>query len=148
VLKITTKTENNFNLQNIDKTFTLQYDKYYNKYFLLIPKEISKLDNDLEDHIKKQNKNKFIKTNLEKISIKKVNNNLENRIKEDNKCGIDGGIRTFLTVYNENEVLEIGTDIKSILLPYFNKIDKITSLKDTNELSNTLLKFINSFELL
>ena len=60
---------------------------------------------------------------------------IENRIKYDNKCGIDGGIRTFLTVYSENEVIEIGTDLKSILLPYFNKIDKITSLKDTNKLS-------------
>ena len=63
------KTENNFNLENIDKTFTLQYDKYYNKYFLLIPKEISKLDNDLENYIKKSDKNnknlnKIISTNL------------------------------------------------------------------------------------
>ena len=139
------KTENNFNLKNIDKTFTLQYDKYYNKYFLLIPKEISKLDNDLENYIKKSDKNnknlnKIISTNLEKINIKKIRNNVENRIKYDNKCGIDGGIRTFLTVYSENEVIEIGTDLKSILLPYFNKIDKITSLKDTNKLSKRKYK--------
>ena len=69
------------------------------------------------------------------LSQKKIRNNVENRIKYDNKYGIDGGIRTFLTVYSENEVIEIGTDLKSILLLYFNKINKITSLKDTNKLS-------------
>ena len=31
------KTQNNYKLQEINKTFTLQYDKYYNKYFLFIP---------------------------------------------------------------------------------------------------------------
>jgi hypothetical protein len=66
----------------------------------LIPKEISKLDNNLENYIKKSDKNnknlnKIISTNLEKINIKKIRNNVENRIKYDNKCGIDRGIRTF-----------------------------------------------------
>jgi len=129
------KTENNFKLQDIDKTFTLQYDKYYNKYFVLIPVEIKKLDNNFDNYIKKS------KINFEKKqSIKKVKNNINNRIKEENKCGIDGGIRTFLTIYSQNNVYEIGTDIKSILLPYYNKIDKITSLKDTNELSEKKYK--------
>ena len=114
------KTENNFKLQEINKTFTLEYDKYYNKYFLLIPVEIKKIDNDFENHIKN------LKTNFEKKqSIKKIKNNISNRIKEENKCGIDGGIRTFLTIYNENNVYEIRTDVKTSLLPYYNKIDKI-----------------------
>lgn len=125
------KTENNFKLQEINKTFTLQYDKYYNKYFLLIPVEIKKIDNDFENHIKNLKK---------KQSIKKVKNNISNRIKEENKCGIDGGIRTFLTIYNENNVYEIGTDVKTTLLPYYNKIDKINRLKDTKEINEKKYK--------
>lgn len=127
------KTENNFKFQEINKTFTLQHDKYYNKYFLLIPEEIKKLDNNFQNYLQKSNLEK-------KQSIKKVKNNISNRIKEENKCGIDGGIRTFLTIYSQNNVYEIGTDIKAILLPYYNKIDKINSLKDKNELSEKKYK--------
>ena len=127
------KTENNFKFQEINKTFTLQHDKYYNKYFLLIPEEIKKLDNNFQNYLQKSNLKK-------KQSIKKVKNNISNRIKEENKCGIDGGIRTFLTIYSQNNVYEIGTDIKAILLPYYNKIDKINSLKDKNELSEKKYK--------
>jgi len=129
------KTQNNYKLQEINKTFTLQYDKYYNKYFLFIPIEIKKVDNNLEYYIDKS------KINLDKkVSIKKVKNNISNRIKTDNKCGIDGGIRTFLTVYSPNETYEIGNDLKSTLKSYYKKIDKITSLKDTNVINEKKYK--------
>ena len=119
------KTENNFKFQEIKKTFTLQYDKYYNKYYLLIPYEINKVDNGIECYLS---------------NIQKIKNNINNRIKIKNKCGIDGGIRTFLSVYNDNETLEIGNDIKKVLKPFYNKIDKITSLKDINKLSERKYK--------
>ena len=47
-----------------------------------------------------------------------------------NKCGIDGGVRTFLTIYSNNRTHEIGTNITEQLTPYYNKIDKINSHKD------------------
>jgi putative transposase len=46
------------------------------------------------------------------------------------KCGIDGGIRTFLTIYYNNRVAEIGTNISDKLKPLYNKIDKIQKHKD------------------
>jgi putative transposase len=46
------------------------------------------------------------------------------------KCGIDGGIRTFLTIYYNNRVAEIGTNISDKLKPLYNKIDKINKHKD------------------
>ena len=129
------KTQNNYKLQEIKKTFTLQYDKYNNKYFLFIPMEINKVDNNLEYYMNKS------KINVDKkVSIKKVKNNISNRIKTENKCGIDGGIRTFLTVYSPNETFEIGNDSKSILKSYYKKIDKITSLKDLDKLNNKKYK--------
>ena len=80
------KTENDFKFQEIKNTFILQYDNFYKKYYLLIPIEITKVDNNLEYHIKKSN---ILKTN--KIeNIKKIKNNINNRIKIDSKCGIDG----------------------------------------------------------
>ena len=120
------KTENNFKFQEIKNTFILQYDNFYKKYYLLIPIEITKVDNNLEYHMKKSN---ILKTNKIK-NIKKIKNNINNRIKVDNKCGIDGGVRTFLTVYNDNETLEICNNVKSTFKPLLKRIDRTTMLKD------------------
>jgi hypothetical protein len=120
------KTENDFKFQEIKNTFILQYDNFYKKYYLLIPIEITKVDNNLEYHIKKSN---ILKTNKIK-NIKKIKNNINNRIKVDNKCGIDGGVRTFLTVYNDNETLEICNNVKSTFNPLLERIDRTAMLKD------------------
>lgn len=46
-------------------------------------------------------------------------------------CGIDPGIRTFLTVYSKNDVLEIGKNIN--YNKYFDKIDSLNSHFDVND---------------
>ena len=124
------KTEDDFKLKNIKHTFILQYDKYYNKYYILVPFDIKKVDN-ISDI-----KNKVPTTNKERRRYLKLSkNNKGNRIKTKSKCAIDPGIRTAYTLYSKNETLEIGNKIKSTLKPFFNKIDNTNSTKDTNKIS-------------
>ena len=52
---------------------------------------------------------------------RKVINNSHNRLKYKNKCGIDPGVRTFLTVYAKDNVHEIGTKSDNMLNKYYNK---------------------------
>ena len=40
------------------------------------------------------------------------------------------GVRTFLTVYNNNETLEICNNVRSTYEPLLKRIDKTTMLKD------------------
>ena len=64
------KTENDFKFQEIKNTFILQYDNFYKKYYLLIPIEITKINNNLEYHMKKSNILKINKIeNIKKIKI-------------------------------------------------------------------------------
>lgn len=49
----------------------------------------------------------------------------------EEKCGIDIGVRTFMTIYSKNKCVEIGKDICN-KIDYYNK--KIDKLKSDNEL--------------
>jgi len=121
------KCENNYDLRKIKKTIKLQYDKHLNKYYLLIPQEITKVDNKINEHIQNNN-------------INKINNNINNRIKIKKACGLDPGIRTFATIYGEDNVYQVGNNCKEMLKHYYKQIDKITSRKDKNEISNKKYK--------
>ncbi len=112
-----------YNLHQIDKTFIVQYDKYYNKYYLLIPKDITKVENRLDEHINNKD-------------YRKVINNSHNRLKCKNKCGIDPGVRTFLTIYSKDKVYEIGTETDNMLNKYYNKIDKLNERKSKKLIKN------------
>ena len=50
------------------------------------------------------------------------------------KCGIDPGIRTFLTTYSSEECREIGTDIS--FQKYYDKIDSLNHAYNIGKLSN------------
>ena len=133
------KTKDNFKFNEIKKTFTLQYDKFYNKYFILIPIEIQKVDNFLDFYNNKYKESpKTIKEKRKLISKRK--HNLGNRIKKENKCSIDPGVRTFLSVYSKNGCFEIGNKIKETFKPFYKKLDKITSLKGSEKISEKKYK--------
>jgi transposase len=59
------------------------------------------------------------------------------------KCGIDIGVRTFLTCYNENETLEIGSNTYPVIDKYLNKFDKIKSDLDTNKIKQKNYNKVN-----
>jgi transposase len=68
------------------------------------------------------------------IPIERETTNKENRT----KCGIDPGVRTFLTCYSEKEVLEIGEDCYKEYKKKYDKIDKLREL-----LSKKIIKLKN-----
>lgn len=129
------KTENNFYFNSINRTFKLQYDKLYNTYHLLVPFDIRKVDNG----IKLINGYKLGTKNPNKIS-NKICNNVRNRFKKNNKCAIDGGVRTFLTIYSKEKTLEIGTNHRDFLDYYYKKIDKLNKLKSLKKISKLKYK--------
>ena len=50
------------------------------------------------------------------------------------KCGIDIGVRTFLTVYSNNKCYEIGNGITELIDKYNKKLDNIQSRKEKGEI--------------
>jgi len=56
------------------------------------------------------------------------------------KCGIDIGVRTFMTVYSEYNTLEIGPGNNKIIDRNHKRLDKIKSSKDNNIISNEKYK--------
>jgi len=65
----------------------------------------------------------------------------ENRISTHyDKCGIDIGVRTFMTVYSEDKTLEIGPDNNKIIDRINRRLDNIKSSKDSNIISNEKYK--------
>lgn len=49
------------------------------------------------------------------------------------QCGIDIGVRSFLTTYSEDSAYEIGTNTYPLMEKYFKKIDSINSNKSKNK---------------
>lgn len=56
-------------------------------------------------------------------------------VKQYNKCGIDIGVRTFLTIFSKAKTYEIGTATNKIIDSYNNRLDNIRSSLD-NKLLN------------
>jgi putative transposase len=56
-------------------------------------------------------------------------------LKQHKKCGIDIGVRTFLTVYSPEYCYEIGTNTNNIIDRMNKRLDNIKSSKDTNKIS-------------
>ena len=65
------------------------------------------------------------------VPIEKESINLKNR----SKCGIDPGIRTFLTCYSKNEILEIGENSYEKYNINYKKIDKIRELYSNRKIN-------------
>ena len=56
------------------------------------------------------------------------------------KCGIDIGVRTFLTVYSPEACYEIGTNTNKIIERLNKRLDNINSSKDTDVISENKYK--------
>ena len=105
--------ETNMKLKKlVKKNCILQYNKYKNRYFLLIP----------------------IDQKLNKIYNK------------EKKCGIDMGVRTFTTIYSENQTFEIGTNLMKKIDTYHARIDNLKSNLDQNKITKNLFeKVLNKY---
>lgn len=102
-------------IQGVSSDFTLQYDSYRSSYKLLIP--VGGYD-PKEKIIIKAIKNKKEKGVKMEKRIKKID-----RIQQIS--GVDPGVRTFQTMYTDNEVYLIGNNLNILLNKYYKKIDGI-----------------------
>jgi putative transposase len=64
-----------------------------------------------------------------------IDESIDKVMYRSNKCGIDIGVRTFLTVYSNNKCYEIGSGITKLIDKYNKKIDNIKSRNEKGELS-------------
>jgi transposase len=60
---------------------------------------------------------------------------LNTTLNRDEKCGIDLGVRTFATIYSQNESIEVGTNLIPKIDLYNKKVDKLRSQLDYNCIS-------------
>ena len=126
----------------------LSYDK--NRFNLVLePGNFSKVKNgfcisQLKEMKYDRNLNKLIQHN----SILQYNKNsnkyylivptdsrLNTTLNRDEKCGIDLGVRTFATIYSQNESIEVGTNLIPKIDLYNKKVDKLRSQLDYNCIS-------------
>ena len=131
----------NFNIRNLLKSRR-------RKNLVIEPTAVSKRKNTIfgMDEIKssiplKENmkKNSILQYDRIKKTIKIITpkeNKEEIEMKRYEKCGIDIGVRTFLTVYNPNEVIEIGGDSTKITDKIHDRIDKIKAKYDKGEIKS------------
>lgn len=129
----------NFKQQNSNFFRIRNMKKDRRKKIIILESNIfSKTNNGFCISVLKQIKSSSPLTNIKKTSIlqydKNINKfilyvpietetiNIQNR---QEKCGIDPGIRTFLTCYSEKEVIEIGNNCYKRLHKHYQKIDTI-----------------------
>ena len=78
------------------------------------------------------------------ITPKTTKNTIE--VEQNRKCGIDIGVRTFLTVYSPSETYEIGTNTKRTIDKINNRLDKIRSSYNKNIINKKLFnKLYNKY---
>lgn len=130
-----------FNIKNLEKTRRRKnlivepgsVSKKKNSIFIKILEEIkSSLPLNL---IKKNSILQFdsFKNTFTIISPIDMNKNI--CLKQYKKCGIDIGVRTFLTVYSPEVCYEIGTNTNKVIDKLNNRLNKIKSSKNNNIIS-------------
>ena len=139
------------NHTNFDKFIINDLDKNKRRKNLIIePNSVSKKENSIFVKILgKINSNlnlNIIKKNsiLQYDSHKKTyiiivpfDKTEEKTVIQNKKCGIDIGVRTFLTTYSKHECMEIGTNNNKIINKIHKKLDNICSSYDKKLISKT-----------
>lgn len=65
------------------------------------------------------------------------------KLKQYRKCGVDIGVRTFLTTYSTNASYEIGTNTNKQIDKINKRLDNINNSKDTQKISHGKYKKLN-----
>jgi transposase len=125
-----------FNIKDLDKNRR-------RKNLIIEPNSVSKKNNSIFNRqlgviksslsLNKINKNSVLQYDIYKktfIIISPKESQKEVYLEQYNKCGIDIGVRTFLTVYSPEETHEIGTNTNEKIDKINKRLDKIKSNKD------------------
>ena len=146
----------NLKNKNIKKFYINNLEKNKRRKNLIIePSSISKTKNSFFIKIlgevksslplNKIKKNSILQYDLFKntfIIISPIDINKNVILKQYNKCGIDIGVRTFLTVYSPECSYEIGTNTNPIIDRINKRLDNIRSSKDKNIINESKYKKI------
>jgi transposase len=140
-----------FDIKNLDlsrnrKNLVLEPNTFSKVLNGFCVKQLGEMNSDvvLKDRI---NKNSILQYNANKNTFYIISPTIEtlkfNKYRTK-KCGIDIGVRTFLTTYSENECLEIGKELIPTIDKYLKKNDKLKSDLDTKKITKT--KFKKAYE--
>lgn len=124
---------NNFNIKDMKfdrrrKNLTVEPGSLSKKMNAIFVKQLGYLKSSLPLNIISQNSilqyDSYKKTF---IIITPKTAKYSNKVSQYNKCGIDIGVRTFLTIFSKAESYEIGTATKNTIDKINNRLDKIRS---------------------
>lgn len=120
--------------------------KKINSFFT---KTLGKIDTNINLNIIKQNSilqyDRFKKSY---IIITPINISRQNEVNQYTKCGIDIGVRNFLTTYSEPESYEIGTDTYGLIDRTNKRLDGIRKSKDNNIINEKMFeKLYNKYSM-
>jgi len=127
----------------------LSYDK--NRYQLVLEKEsFSKKINGFcvkelgemgsqipldKKHIKKESILQYNRHTKKYYIIIPTDKKYDSIMQKEEKCGIDMGVRTFATIYSNNQVIEVGKKIVDDIDKYNNRIDKLNESRNKKFIS-------------
>jgi transposase len=77
------------------------------------------------------------------IIITPIDKSNEIELKQYKKCGVDIGVRTFMTVYSKEVTYEIGTNTCGTIDAVNSRLDKLNTLKDIGEIDNKT--YVNAY---
>ena len=135
---------NNFNIKNLKynrrrKNLVIEPNNFSKKINGFFVKKLKEMKTDIE--LKNITKNTILQydshTKKYVLLVPYTFNN-KKKVKRNRKCGIDIGVRTFITAYTRNEVYEIGTNLRPKMILYFKRKDKIKSDLDNKIINDNL----------
>jgi len=125
-----------FNIQDLNKNrrrknLVIEPASVSSKINSIFTKQLGEIKTNINLNIIKQNsilQFDTLKKSYIIITPKNINNN--NYVEQNHKCGIDIGVRTFLTTYSRSESYEIGTNTYKTIDGINKRLDKIRKNKD------------------
>lgn len=130
-----------FNIRNLDKTRR-------KKNIIIEPNSVSKTKNSIFVKVLNEIKSSLPLNTIKQNSIlqydgyKKtyiiitpINKTTTNTVKQYKRCGIDIGVRTFLTIYSKEQCLEVGTNNNAIIDKAHKRLDSINSNYDKHKIT-------------
>ena len=138
-----------FNITNLDKNrrrknITIEPSSLSKKINSIFMRELKEIKSSLPLNIITQNSilqyDSYKKTFII-ISPKDTAGDF--KLKQYRKCGVDIGVRTFLTTYSTNASYEIGTNTNKQIDKINKRLDNINNSKDTQKISHGKYKKLN-----
>ncbi len=137
-----------FNIQDLSKNrrrknLVIEPASVSSKINSIFTKQLGKIKTNINLNIIKQNsilQFDTLKKSYIIITPKNINNN--NYVEQNHKCGIDIGVRTFLTTYSPSESYEIGTNTYKTIDRINKRLDCIRKSKDEKIINESKFTYL------